>query len=88
MRARKSTGPNVSPPNKHRLNDLFISRLQPKDAGPYLVWDTVQHGLAVQTQPTGHKSFKVIYSRSGRSSWYHLSNAAAIKVVDAHRTAL
>lgn len=59
MRARKSTGPNVSPPNKHRLNDLFISRLQPKDAGPYLVWDTIQHGLAVQTQPTGHKASKL-----------------------------
>ena len=87
MRARKSTGPNVSPPNKHRLNDLFISRLQPKDAGPYLVWDTVQHGLAIQTQPTGHKSFKVIYSRSGRSRWYHLSNAAAIKVKAARKLA-
>ena len=51
-------------PNKHRLNDRFVIDLQPR-AGPYLVWDTLQYGLAVQVQPSGHKAFKVIYSRRG-----------------------
>ena len=60
-----TTRPPNKPPNKHRLNDRFIGDLLPKD-GPYLVWDTMQHGLAVRVQPTGHKSFKVIYRRNDR----------------------
>jgi hypothetical protein len=69
------------------LNDRFIGDLQPRSK-PYLVWDTMQHGLVVQVQPTGHRSFKCIYSRRGRPRWYHLSNATAIKVADARRLAL
>ncbi|MFL6839527.1 MAG: Arm DNA-binding domain-containing protein [Bradyrhizobium sp.] len=77
---------HAAPPNKHRLNDRFVGDLLPR-TGPYLVWDTVQHGLAAQVQPTGHKSFKVIYSRHGRSRWYHLANATAIKVAEARKLA-
>jgi len=74
-------------PNKHGLNDRFIGDLQPRSK-PYLVWDTMQHGLVVQVQPTGHRSFKCIYSHHGRSQWYHLSNTTAIKVADARKLAL
>jgi integrase len=73
-------------PNKHRLNDLFVSRLQHRSR-PYLVWDLVQYGLAVQVQPTDHKAFKVIYSRNGRVRWYHLANATAITVAQARKEA-
>jgi hypothetical protein len=34
-------------PNKHRLNDRFVSDLQ-QQPKPFLVWDTLQYGLAVQ----------------------------------------
>jgi CspA family cold shock protein len=72
--------------NKYRLNDLYVSRLRPRKRA-YLVWDLVQYGLAVQVQPTEHKAFKVIYSRAGRSRWYHLANAAAIDVAAARKLA-
>ena len=47
-------------PNKHKFTDLSVKKLAPQDR-PYLVWDTHQRGLALQVQPTGRKSWKVIY---------------------------
>ena len=73
-------------PNKHRLNDRFVSDLQ-QQPKPFLVWDTLQYGLAVQVQPTGTRSFKVIYSRKGRSRWYHIANSTAIDVAQARKLA-
>src|SRR5258706_10488148 len=77
----------AAPPNKHRLNDRFVSGLQPR-SGPYLVWDTKQNGRAVHVQPTGHRSFYCIYSRHNRVRWYLLANAAAIDVAAARKLAL
>ena len=73
-------------PNKHRLNDRLVSDLQPRSKA-FLVWDTVQPGLVVQVQPTGHRSFIVVYNRHGRTRWYHLSNALAIRVAEARKLA-
>ena len=42
-------------PNKARLNDLKLKALKPR-ARPYLLWDTLQHGLAIQVQPSGSRS--------------------------------
>lgn len=53
----------------------------------FLVWDSRQHGLALQIQPTGHKAWKVIYSHRGRPRWYHLGNADAINVSGARKLA-
>jgi hypothetical protein len=55
--------------NKARLNDLIIRRLKAKDA-PYLIWDTVQRGLVKRVEPSGYRSYKVIYNRFGRTRWY------------------
>jgi hypothetical protein len=52
-----------------------------------LVWDTLQRGLAVQVQPSGNRSFYTIYSRNGRSRWYHLADATAITVAQARTLA-
>lgn len=68
--------------NKHKLNDRYIRDLKPQSK-PYLIWDVEQDGLAVQIQPTGHKSFKVIYNLKGRTRWYLLAKANAIKVAQA-----
>jgi integrase len=57
--------------NKVKLTDPFIKSLQPQ-AQPYLVWDTKQRGLAVRVQPSGHKSYKCIYSRHARPRWFSL----------------
>src|SRR6266478_2231784 len=73
-------------PNKHRLNDRLVSDLQPRSKA-FLVWDTVQLGLVVQVQPTGHRSFIVVYNRHGRTRRYHLSNALAIRVAEARKLA-
>jgi integrase len=62
-----------SPPNKITLNDLNIKSQKPKDR-PFLVWDKKQRGLALCVQPSGHLSFKCIYSRRGQPRWYHLGH--------------
>ena len=73
-------------PNKRRLNDLFVKRLAPQGR-PYLVWDNYQRGLAVNVQPTGHKTWKVIYPFHGRPRWYSLGSADAIGLADARKLA-
>jgi len=75
-----------SEPNKHKLSDLYIKGLQPKPHA-FLVWDTFQRGLAVQVQPTGRKSWKVIYRHHGRPRWYHVADVAAIGLADARKLA-
>lgn len=52
-----------------------------------MVWDTYQRGLAIQIQPTGHKSWKYIYSVNGRPRWYTLGNADAIGLSEARKLA-
>lgn len=74
------------PPNKTKLNELILKRLRPK-AGPYLVWDTKQHGLVIQVQPSGHAAWKVIYSRHGRPRWFHIGRADDIGLADARKLA-
>ena len=79
-------GTPAAAPNKRKLNDLFVKRLVPQDR-PFLVWDSHQRGLAVSVQPTGHKSWKVIYPFDGRPRWYSLGSADAIGLADARKLA-
>jgi hypothetical protein len=65
------------PPNKIKLNELTLKRLKPK-AAPYLTWDTQQHGLVIQVQPSGNAAWKCIYSRHSRTRWYHIGRVDAI----------
>jgi integrase len=74
-------------PNKIKLNDVVIKNLKPKETRPYLVWDTRQHGLAVQVQPSGVKSWKCIYSRNSRPRWYSIGRCDAIGLSDARMLA-
>jgi integrase len=76
----------VASPNKARLNDRFIRDLK-KTTKSFLIWDTLQRGLVVQVQPSGHKTFYCIYSRNGRSRWYRLAAADAIDVAQARKLA-
>jgi integrase len=70
--------------NKRKLNQLFIRKLQPQPRA-FAVWDTHQRGLAVIVQPTGHKSWKCIYSLRGRPRWYHIGDVAALGLADARK---
>jgi integrase len=73
-------------PSKRKLNDLIVKRLRPTDR-PFMVWDSQQRGLAVSVQPTGHKSWKVVYSHHGRPRWYSLGPVDAIGLADARKLA-
>ena len=74
-------------PNKRRLNQTSVERIKPDADSTFLIWDTQQHGLALQVRPSGGKTYKVIYSHRGRPRWYHLGNARAIKLTDARKLA-
>src|SRR5262245_30683610 len=62
---------------KTKLTELTVRSLKPA-AAAYVVWDDRQHGLAIRVQPTGSKSWYVVYSLRNRVRWYHLGNANAI----------
>ena len=68
-------------PRKRRLTEFAVRKAQP-EAAAYLVWDALQHGLALRVQPTGAKAWVVIYSRQGRPRWLHLGNAKDIGLAD------
>jgi hypothetical protein len=67
---------------KQRLTELTIRKAKPHDKVAYQIWDTHQRGLALRVQPTGAKSWVVVYSRHGRSRWLTLGGANAIGLAD------
>ncbi len=72
---------------KRQLTELYVRKLRPEKGKAFLVWDTYQHHLALQVQPTGDKAWKCIYSRLGRPRWLHIGNANAIGLSDARKLA-
>ena len=66
-------------PNHKRLTHRFVNTVKP---GPkrVLYWDTAQKGLALQVEPTGHKSYKLVYKHNGRSRWFTIGDARAITI--------
>src|SRR5665213_2172308 len=76
----------TTPPNKRKLSDIFIQKLKSRPR-PFLVWDTYQRGLALAVQPTGHKSWKCIYSFRGRPRWYHVGAVGAVGLKAARKLA-
>jgi integrase len=74
------------PALKRRLTELAVRKLKPKTT-TYLIWDTLQRGLAIRVQPTGARAWKVIYSRHGRPRWLHLGDVGAIGLADARELA-
>ena len=69
-------------PNRRRLNDRFVKTVKP-EAKRKLYWDTVQPGFVLSVEPTGHKSYKLIYTFDNRSRWYTIANAAKIGLKEA-----
>ena len=80
------TGRPKRSPRKRRLTEFAVRKARP-EAAAYLVWDALQHGLALRVQPTGAKAWAVIYSRQGRPRWLHLGNASDIGLADARTLA-
>jgi integrase len=74
------------PALKRRLTELGIRKLKPK-AAPYLIWDALQHHLAIRVTPSGARAWKCVYSFHGRPRWLHLGDAGAIGLADARTLA-
>jgi integrase len=72
---------------KLQLRELSVQKAKPNKERAYLIWDTKQRGLALRVQPTGAKSWNVIYSRQGRPRWLHLGDAGTIGLADAREMA-
>src|SRR4051812_34767621 len=84
-RARRDGTP-ADDPTKCKLTELFVRNLRPRPR-PYLAWDSLQSGFAVQVQPSGSKAFKCIYRSGGRPRWYTIGSANAIGLADARKFA-
>jgi hypothetical protein len=65
----KRDGARAQEPNKRELTPLFLERLKPQERA-FMIWDSKQSGLAMQVQPTGHRSWKVVYTQNRRPRWY------------------
>ena len=78
--------PRPPAPKKRRLTELTVRKTRPKDK-PFLIWDTKQRGLALRVQPTGSRSWVVVYNRHGRTRWLTLGRAEAIYLADARMLA-
>jgi hypothetical protein len=51
-------------------------------------WDSLQHGLALTVQPSGHTAWKCVYTvRSRGPRWYHIGDGRAVPLPDARRLA-
>jgi integrase len=70
----------------HKLSDLYVRKVKP-EAAAFAVWDTKQGGLALRVQPSGQRSYKVVYSRHSRANWLHLGDAKALGLADARQLA-
>src|SRR5215813_5482188 len=75
-------------PNRRKLSDAFVRTVQPDPGRIIVVWDTLQRGLALAVQPSGHLAWKCVYTIRGRGPrWYHMGNAGAITLADARKLA-
>jgi integrase len=86
-RSRRDGSP-ASKPNRRRLSEAFAKTVRGDSTRVVVYWDTLQRGLALAVQPSGHRAYKCVYTIHGRGArWYHLGNARAIALADARKLA-
>jgi integrase len=68
------------------LNDRLVKTVKP-EAKRRLYWDTIQSGLVLAVEPSGHKSLKLIYTFNGRARWYTIGNASKVGLKQAREIA-
>jgi integrase len=87
-RPRRDGTPARSELNKRRLSEAFIQTVRPDPDRAIVYWDTLQRGLALLVQPSGHRAWKCVYSiRQRGPRWYHLGDARAVALIDARKLA-
>ena len=88
MSRPRQDGTPARSPNRRRLSDAFIKTVRPDPSQIIVVWDTLQRGLALRVQPSGHRAYKCVYTIRGRGAhWYHMGDARAITLADARKLA-
>jgi integrase len=61
------------------LSDAFVKTVRPDPERVVVYWDTLQRGLALAVQPSGHRAWKCVYTIRGRGPrWYHLGTALSL----------
>lgn len=55
-------------PTRVTLTDRLLRTIEVRDQ-PYVLWDTMQQGLAVRIYPTGTRTFLAHYRHEGRLRW-------------------
>src|SRR5215475_6389518 len=86
-RSRRDGSP-ASKPNRRRLSEAFVKTVRGDSTRVVVYWDTIQRGLALSVQSSGHRAWKCVYTIRGRGPrWYHLSDARAITLADARKLA-
>ena len=87
-RPRRDGTPARKVPNKRKLTDAFVRTVRPDPDRVIVYWDTLQHGLALTVQPSGHRAWKCVYTIRGRGPrWYSIGNAGSISLTEARRLA-
>jgi hypothetical protein len=76
----------MRPLNKRKLTPLDGVKLRPK-AKTFLVWDTLERGLCLRVQPTGHRSYKFVYHHKGRSRWVTIGPTDVVSLSEARQEA-
>src|SRR5262245_63657828 len=74
--------------NRRKLSDAFVKIVRGEPDRIVVYWDTLQRGLALRVQPSGHRAWKCVYTIRGRGPrWYSIGNAGAITLTDARKLA-
>jgi integrase len=90
MKPVEAIGQEAKPkhaPRKQRLTELAVRRTKAAGGRRAVVWDTEQRKLALRIQPSGSRSWVVVYSRHGRPRWLTLGSADTIGLEDARKKA-
>jgi integrase len=67
------------PPRRTKITDVLVRKVRSESAA-FAIWDTCLKGFCLRVQPTGQKSYKVVYSWRGQPRWYHIGDAQQIKL--------
>jgi len=88
MPRSRRDGTPAREPNRRRLSEAFVKTMRSDSTRVIMYWDTLQRGLALAVQPSGHRAWKCVYTIRGRGPrWYSIGDARAISLSDARRLA-
>lgn len=83
MSRPRSDGTPARAPERRALNDRFVRTVKPDPTRRTLYWDEVQSGLALAVEPSGFRSYKMVYRHAGRPRWYNVGDARKLGLKDA-----